>query len=85
LVSKEFHKKTPFGPKKTPQKTLFKKIFKFFLYFLSPEALSVTDGEGGECMDPGENGAILDAGGVGGPGPPVGEKNGQLALDSGGG
>jgi hypothetical protein len=36
-------------------------------------------------VDPGENGAILDAGGVEGPGPPGGGKNGQLASDSGGG
>jgi hypothetical protein len=41
---------------------------------------------GGECVNPGENGAVLDAGGVEGPGPPGrGEKNGQLASDSGGG
>jgi hypothetical protein len=36
-------------------------------------------------MDPGENGAILGAGGDEGPGPPGGEKSGQLASDSGGG
>ncbi len=36
-------------------------------------------------MDPGEREAILEAGGVRGPGPPGGEKGGQLALDSGGG
>ncbi len=36
-------------------------------------------------MEPGENGAISDAGGVQGPGPPGGEENGQLASDSGGG
>jgi hypothetical protein len=36
-------------------------------------------------MDPGENGAILDAGGVEGPDPPGGGKNGQLASDSEGG
>ncbi len=36
-------------------------------------------------MDPGENGAILDAGGVEGPGPLGGGNKGQLAPDSGGG
>jgi hypothetical protein len=36
-------------------------------------------------VDPGENGAILDAGGGGGPGPQGRGKNGQLASDSGGG
>ncbi len=36
-------------------------------------------------MDPGETGAILEAGGVGGLGPPGGGKDGQLASDSGGG
>ncbi len=46
---------------------------------------TVTDGEREECLDPGENGAILDAGGCGGPGPPGGGNNGQLASDSGGG
>ncbi len=45
----------------------------------------VTDGERGECVDPGENGAILDAGGDEGPGPQGGGRNGQLASDSGGG
>jgi hypothetical protein len=45
----------------------------------------VMDGERAECVDPGENGAILDAGGGGGPGPPGGGKSGQLASDSGGG
>jgi hypothetical protein len=46
---------------------------------------SVTDGERGECVDPGENGAILGAGGDEGPGPPGRGKSGQLASDSGGG
>ncbi len=46
---------------------------------------SVTDGEREECVDPWDIGAILDAGGGGGPGPQGGEKNGQLASDSGGG
>jgi hypothetical protein len=45
----------------------------------------VTDGEREECVDPGENGAILDAGGVEGPGPPGRGKNVQLASDSRGG
>ncbi len=44
--------------------------------------IAVMDSERGECVDPGENGAILDAGGVEGPGPPGGGKNGQLASDS---
>jgi hypothetical protein len=37
------------------------------------------------CVDPGEREAILEAGGVRGPGPPGGGKGGQLASDSGGG
>jgi hypothetical protein len=45
----------------------------------------VTDGVEGVCVDTGEMGAILEAGGVGGPGPPGRGKDGQLALDSGGG
>ncbi len=36
-------------------------------------------------VDPGEMGAILEAGGVGGPGLSEGGKDGQLASDSGGG
>jgi hypothetical protein len=32
--------------------------------------LPVTDGVEEVCVDPGEMGAILEAGGVGGPGPP---------------
>ncbi len=51
----------------------------------SAQVLIVTDSEREKCVDPGENGAILDAGGGGGPGPPGGGKNGQLASDSGGG
>jgi hypothetical protein len=47
--------------------------------------ISVMDGEKGECVDPGENGAILGAGGDGGPGLPGGRKRGQLASDSRGG
>jgi hypothetical protein len=41
------------------------------------------DRETKECMDPGENGAILDAGGGGGPGLPGGGGNGakMLAMD----
>jgi hypothetical protein len=50
-----------------------------------PSKGSVTDSEREEFVDPGKNGAILDAGGVEGPGPPGGGKNGQLASDSGGG
>ncbi len=53
------------------------------MYFL--QFITVTDGGRGECVDPGENGAILEAGGVEGPGPPGAGKNGPLALDSGGG
>ncbi len=53
----------------------------FFCYHLPP----VTDSERAVCVDPGENGAILDARGGGGPGPPGGGKIGQLASDSGGG
>ncbi len=37
------------------------------------------------CMALGGNEAILSVGGGGGPGPPDGEENGQLASDSGGG
>ncbi len=47
--------------------------------------VGVTDGEKEECMDPGEKGAILETGGVEGPGPPGGGKDGQSASDSGGG
>jgi hypothetical protein len=43
---------------------------------------TVTDNVEGVCVDPGEKEAILEAGG---PGPPGGEKGGQLASDSGGG
>jgi hypothetical protein len=57
----------------------------FFLRGRPLFRVDVTDGEREECVDPGENGAILDAGGGGGPGPPVRGKNGQLASDSGGG
>jgi hypothetical protein len=39
--------------------------------------ITVTDGVEEVCMVPGETGAILEAGGVGGPGPPVGGKEGQ--------
>jgi hypothetical protein len=42
----------------------------------------VTDGVEGVCVDPGEMEAILEAGGVRGPGPPGGEKSRQLASDS---
>jgi hypothetical protein len=46
---------------------------------------SVTDGVEGMCVDPGEMGAILEAGGARGTGPQGGGKGGQLASDSGGG
>jgi hypothetical protein len=46
-------------------------------------AKSVTDSSEGMCVDPGEMGAALQAGGVRGPSPPEGEKGGQLASDSG--
>jgi hypothetical protein len=45
----------------------------------------VTDGEVEECVDPGGNWAILNMGEGREPGPPRGERNGQLASDSGGG
>ncbi len=48
---------------------------------LSFKVLSVTDCMEGVCVDPGEKGGILEAGG---PGPPGGGKGGQLASDSGG-
>jgi hypothetical protein len=51
-------------------------------YIIRRYILPVTDGEMGECVDPGGNGAILNVGEGGGPGPPWGEGNGQLALDS---
>ncbi len=44
---------------------------------------TVTYSEAEECVDPGENRAILNVGKGGGPGPPRGEGNGQLASDSG--
>jgi hypothetical protein len=50
-----------------------------------PLVVTVTDGEKEECVDPGENGAISDAGGVEGPGPSGGGRERQLASDSGGG
>jgi hypothetical protein len=54
------------------------------LQTVSVQLHTVMDGKRGECVDPGENGAILDAGGVEGPGPPGRGKNEQLASDSGG-
>jgi hypothetical protein len=53
--------------------------------FLIRNSLIVTDRETKKCVDPGENGAIFNAGGGGGPGPPYGKENGQLVSDSGGG
>ncbi len=47
--------------------------------------MTVTEGVERVCVDPGERGTILEAGGVGGPGPPGEGKGGQLASDSGGG
>jgi hypothetical protein len=52
---------------------------------LDPHKGSVTDSVEEVCVDPGEMGAILEAGGVGGPGPPGGGKGGQLASYSRGG
>ncbi len=49
---------------------------------LKIQTLLITDGAEGVCMDPGEIGAILEAGG---PSPPGGRKGRQLVLDSGGG
>ncbi len=49
----------------------------------SNPALCVTDSGTKECVDSGGNGAILNVGESGGPGPPEGEGNGQLASDSG--
>ncbi len=45
----------------------------------------VTDMGAKMCVDPGGNGAILNVGGVGGPGPPGGGRSEQLVLDSGDG
>jgi hypothetical protein len=43
----------------------------------------VTDSMGKMCVDPGETLTALQAGGVRGPGLPVGKKGGQLASVSG--
>jgi hypothetical protein len=43
--------------------------------------VSVTDAGEGSCVDPGEKGAILEAGG---PAPPGGGNGWQLVSDSGG-
>jgi hypothetical protein len=48
-------------------------------------ATNVTDNGMKMCMDPRENGAILDAVGGEGPGPPGGGGSEQLIPDSGGG
>ncbi len=45
---------------------------------------SVTDNGTKMCVDPGGSGAILREGENGGPGPPGGEEDVQLASDSGG-
>ncbi len=52
------------------------------LYSGSVMLVRVTDSVEGVCVDSGEKEAILE---TGGPGPPGGEKGGQLASDSGGG
>ncbi len=44
---------------------------------------TVTDSVGKMCVEPGETGTTLQAGGDRGPGPPVGEKGGRLASASG--
>jgi hypothetical protein len=48
-------------------------------------AISVTDKGTKMCVDPRGNGAILNAGGEGGPGPPGGVGSELLVLDSRGG
>jgi hypothetical protein len=55
-----------------------------FLSFTKGTVIFVTDGVKGMCVDPGEMEAILKAGKARGPGPPGGEKGGQLPSDSGG-
>jgi hypothetical protein len=60
-------------------------FLRLFLELAWSWTASVTDGVVGVCVDPGEMGAILEAGGIGGPGPPWGGKGEQLASDSGGG
>jgi hypothetical protein len=44
-----------------------------------PVGVPVTNGVGEMCVDPGGREAILEAGGVRGPGPPGGGKGRQLA------
>jgi hypothetical protein len=58
-------------------KSLF--IFTIRLVVQACSICSVTDSETGVCVDPGEKGAILEAGE---PGPPGGGKGWQLAPDS---
>jgi hypothetical protein len=43
---------------------------------------NVTDMGTQMCLDPGGNGAIMNAGGEGGPGPPGGGRSEQLILGS---
>jgi hypothetical protein len=43
----------------------------------------VTDSMGKICVDPGETGTTLQAGGIRGPSPPVGEEGEQLVSVSG--
>jgi hypothetical protein len=52
-----------------------------YLSRLRSNTVIVTDSVEGVCVDPGEKGAILEAGG---PGLPGGGKGWQLASDSGG-
>jgi hypothetical protein len=40
----------------------------------------VTDSMGKTCVDPGETGTALQAGGIRGPGPPVGEEGGAVGV-----
>jgi hypothetical protein len=49
------------------------------------DVVIVIDGVEEVCVDPMEMEAILEVGGVRGPGPPGRGKGGQLASDSGGG
>jgi hypothetical protein len=59
----------------------FKKLSGLFPNYAFSINIIVADSEEGVCVDPGENGAILE---TGGPGPPERGKGQQLAPDSGG-
>jgi hypothetical protein len=63
------------------QNSYTKNKFSLVLSLNVRSTILVTDGGEGVCVDHGEKGAILEAGG---PGPPGGGKGWQLALDSGG-